>query len=112
MLFRSPEIGFQLLVQGVGSVVVSGISFTKMIQHFGPVRSTMMTALVPGLSALGAAYFLGEPLYWNLGAGLTLVTLGILFGVRVAKPQATTPIAPQLTPKLTAYRQPDKRALR
>jgi hypothetical protein len=29
--------------------------------------------------------FLGEPLVWNLGLGLALVTLGILFGVRAVK---------------------------
>lgn len=90
------EIAFQLVFQGLGSVVVSGIGFTKMIQHFGPVRSTMITALVPSLSALGAVYFLGEPLYWNLLAGLTLVTLGILFGVRKSKP--TLPSAMPITP--------------
>ena len=76
------EMAFQAVYQGVGSVVISGISFTKMIQHFGPVRSTMMTALVPGLSALGAVFFLGEPLHWTLMLGLALVTLGIVFGVR------------------------------
>lgn len=76
------EIVFQMVFQGVGSVVISGISFTKMVQYFGPVRSTMITAVVPGLSALGAVMFLGEPLYWNLLAGLTLVTAGIVFGVR------------------------------
>ena len=63
-------------------MVISGVTFTQMIRHFGPVRSTMITALVPGLSALGAVAVLGEPLSWNLGAGLALVTLGILFGVR------------------------------
>ena len=85
------EFAFQMLFQGVGSVVISGISFTRMIQHFGPVRSTMITALVPGLSALGAVIFLGEPLYWSLIAGLLLVTSGILFGVQrvaAAKPLA------------------------
>lgn len=76
------EVLFQVLFQGVGSVVISGITFVRMIQYFGPVRSTMITALVPGLSALGAVVFLGEPLYWNLMAGLVLVTVGILFGVR------------------------------
>jgi drug/metabolite transporter (DMT)-like permease len=75
------EIAFQTLFQGVGSVVISGIAFTQMIRHFGPVRSTMITALVPGLSALGAVLLLGEPLHWNLLAGLVLVTTGILFGV-------------------------------
>ncbi len=83
-VFTAPlrEVVFQVLFQGWGSVVISGIAFTKMIQYFGPVRSTMITALVPGLSALGAVLFLGEPLFWNLAAGLLLVTAGIMFGVR------------------------------
>jgi drug/metabolite transporter (DMT)-like permease len=87
-VFTAPlgEVLFQVGFQGWGSVVISGISFTKMVQHFGPVRTTMITALVPGLSAFGAVVFLGEPLNWNLAAGLALVTLGILFGVRAAAP--------------------------
>ena len=76
------DVAFQMVFQGVGSVVISGITFTKMIQHFGPVRSTMITALVPGLSALLAVLVLGEPLGWNVLAGLALVTAGIVFGVR------------------------------
>ena len=76
------EIAFQMLFQGGGSVVISGISFTRMIQHYGPVRSTMITALVPGLSAIGAVVFLDEPMHWNLVAGLLLVTAGILVGVQ------------------------------
>jgi drug/metabolite transporter (DMT)-like permease len=89
-VFTAPlrEVLFQAVFQGWGSVVISGITFTKMIQHYGPVRSTMITALVPGLSALGAVLFLGEPLFWNLAAGLALVTLGILFGVRAMAPVA------------------------
>ncbi len=47
----------------------------------------MITALVPGLSALGAVAVLGEPMHWNLLAGLALVTGGILLGVLV-KPAA------------------------
>ena len=89
------EIVFNMLFQGVGSVVISGITFTKMVQHFGPVRSTMITAVVPGLSALGAVLFLNEPLHWNLLAGLALVTLGITFGVRshAKAPVSSTPAA-------------------
>ena len=82
------EVVFQMLFQGGGSVVISGITFTKMIQYYGPVRSTMITALVPGLSALGAVLLLDEPMFWNLSAGLALVTLGILFGVRASAPAA------------------------
>ena len=78
----------QGLMQGVGSVVISGITFTHMVRHYGPVRSTMITALVPGLSALGAVLFLGEPMHWNLLAGLACVTGGILLGERAARPAA------------------------
>lgn len=84
------DIFFQMLFQGCGSVVISGITFTKMVQYFGPVRTTMFTAVVPGSSALGAVYFLGEPLTWNLWAGLALVTVGILFGVRQARDLTVT----------------------
>ena len=88
------EIAFQALFQGVGSVAISGISFVAMVRAFGPVRSTMITALVPGLSALAAVALLGEPLGWNLVAGLVLVTAGILFGVRAGAPRkiADSPI--------------------
>ena len=88
------EILFQMVFQGVGSVVISGITFTRMIQHYGPVRSTMITALVPGLSAIGAVWLLGEPLHWNLGAGLLLVTLGIFFGVLGSRPPPAARPAP------------------
>ena len=44
----------------------------------------MLTAVVPGLSALSAALVLAEPLPWNVMTGLALVTLGIVFGVRQA----------------------------
>ena len=91
-LFTAPiqDILFQMVFQGCGSVVISGITFTRMIQYFGPVRTTMFTAIVPGSSALGAVFFLGEPLTLNLWLGLGLVTVGILFGVRQVKPSPET----------------------
>lgn len=85
------EIAFQMGMQGLGSVVVSGISFTLMVQRFGPVRSTMMTAVVPGLSALAAVVFLHEPLNAGLVAGLALVTAGIVLGVRASAAPAAVP---------------------
>ncbi len=87
------EMVFHALFQGVGSVVISGITFMQMVRAFGPVKSTMITALVPGLSALGAVLLLGEPLGWNLLAGLVLVTAGILFGVRAARQNTMNSVA-------------------
>ncbi len=94
-VFMAPwtDVAFQMFFQGVGSVVISGITFTKMIQYFGPVRSTMITALVPGLSAIAAALVLGEPLGWNVLLGLGLVTSGIVFGVRKGMANATKSVA-------------------
>ncbi len=104
-VFGAPlkQVVFQALFQGWGSVVISGITFTKMIQHFGPVRSTMIPALVPGLSALGAVLFLGEPLGWNLAAGLALVSAGILFGVRTGAPVAAEKEALPASPSAAQY---------
>ena len=83
-LIKAPisEIVFQFLFQGVLSVVVSGITFNQMIRYFGPVRSTMITAVVPGLSAIGASLILGESMSLYVMCGLALVTLGIVFGVQ------------------------------
>lgn len=91
------ELLFQAGFQGIGSVVISGITFTQMVRHFGPVRSTMITSLVPGLSALGAVVFLGEPMHANLLAGLALVTVGIVFGVHAAVRQSVTATTPPST---------------
>lgn len=87
------EIITQMVVQGVLSVAISGITFTRMIEYWGPVRSTMVTALVPGLSALGAVFFLGEPLSWHLMLGLMLVTTGIVLGVLSSRRLVPTPTA-------------------
>ena len=80
------EIGFQAFFQGGISVVVSGLSFTQMVRHYGPVRTSMITSVVPATSAMGAVLRLGEPLHAHLLWGLLCVTLGILGGVWAAKP--------------------------
>jgi drug/metabolite transporter (DMT)-like permease len=75
------EIVMQMVMQGIGSGIVGNIGFTMMLKAFGPVRTTMMTALVPSLAALSAVFFLGEPLYWNLIAGLALALSGVVLGI-------------------------------
>ncbi len=84
------NVAFQMFFQGLLSVVVSGITFNQMVRYFGPVRTTMITAVVPGLGALGASFILDEVLILNVFVGLVLVTLGVLFGIgfRSSKKQA------------------------
>jgi drug/metabolite transporter (DMT)-like permease len=76
------ELIEQAFMQGGLSVVVSGITFLMRVSHYGPVRSTMITALVPGLAAMGGVFILGEPLSWNIVLGLLAVSVGIVFGVK------------------------------
>jgi drug/metabolite transporter (DMT)-like permease len=79
------ELVLQGVLQGALSVGVAMIAFTQVVKVFGPTRTTMITALVPGLSALGAVPILGEPLSpWVLG-GVALTMLGMMVGV-VFKP--------------------------
>jgi drug/metabolite transporter (DMT)-like permease len=81
---------FQMFFQGVLSVVVSGITFNQMVRYFGPVRTTMMTAVVPALAALGASIYLDEHLSSNVIMGLILVTFGIFFGIGSRSVKART----------------------
>lgn len=81
------EIAFQAVFQGGLSMLVAGVAFTQVVRTFGPVRSVMITALVPGLAALLAVPLLGETLeLWTVG-GLAAVTLGLLVGLRAAAPR-------------------------
>jgi drug/metabolite transporter (DMT)-like permease len=76
------EIVFQAVYQGGISMFVAGVAFTQVIKTFGPVRTTMITAVVPVLATISAVPLLGESLTAVGGAGLVSVTLGLLIGVR------------------------------
>ena len=75
----------QMLFQGGVVVGLAGVCFAVMVGHFGPLRTMMLTALVPGLASLLAVWWLDEPLTWNMLVGLGCVTAGILLGVRAAR---------------------------
>jgi len=83
-----PEIAFQAVYQGGLAMLVAGFAFTQVVASFGPVRTTMITALVPALSALAAVPLLNEPLTALPLAGLVCVTLGLAIGLRAAAPRS------------------------
>jgi drug/metabolite transporter (DMT)-like permease len=65
-----------------------------VVSTFGPVRTTMVTALVPVLAALAAVPLLGEPLGGPALGGLVCVTAGLLLGLWAARqPAAPKPSA-------------------
>jgi drug/metabolite transporter (DMT)-like permease len=77
------EMLFQAFFQGGISMLVAGIAYTKALNTFGPMRTTMATAVVPALAALAAVALLGEPLHAATLGGLACVTLGLLVGTGV-----------------------------
>lgn len=79
------EIMFQGVYQGGLAMLVAGFAFTQVVASFGPVRTTMITALVPVLAALAAVPLLDEPLTALPLAGLVCVTLGLSIGLRAAR---------------------------
>jgi drug/metabolite transporter (DMT)-like permease len=92
------EIAFQAGYQGGISMFLAGVAFTQVIKTFGPVRTTMITAVVPVLATIAAVPLLGESLTAVSVAGLVSVTLGLLIGVRAQAgsvrpvPQARTQV--------------------
>ncbi len=67
--------------QGLVSVVLNTLLYTRMVATFGPTVSTMITALVPGVAAVAAVPLLGEPLTTAALVGLVAVTVGMVVGV-------------------------------
>lgn len=105
-LGRTPgaELAAQAFFQGGVTMLLAGVAYTRVVQTFGPVRTTMVTALVPGLAALAAVPLLGETLGPAALAGLVCVTAGLLLGLRQAA--ARTPVAPTLPPAAPAHPAP------
>jgi drug/metabolite transporter (DMT)-like permease len=80
------EIAFQAVYQGGLAMLVAGLAYTQVVQTFGPLRTTMLTALVPPLAALLAVPVLGEALGLPALGGLMCVALGLAVGLRAAAP--------------------------
>lgn len=86
------ELAFQAVYQGGFAMLVAGFAFTHVVTIFGPLRTVMITAMVPVISALAAVPLLGEPLSPLPLAGLVCVTLGLLVGLRTVSAPARAPV--------------------
>jgi drug/metabolite transporter (DMT)-like permease len=75
------EVFLQGTFQGLLSVIVALLAYTRAVAALGPVVTTMMTAAVPGTAALVAVPLLHEPLSTIAGFGLIFVTFGMIGAV-------------------------------
>ena len=83
------DIGGQALFQGVLSMIISLVLFTRAVSMLGASLTTTITASVPATGAVAAFFLLSEPLTTFTGGGVVLVTIGMLaavLGARPAKP--------------------------
>ena len=75
-----PLILLQCLYQGLIAASIAGLLYTYANQTIGPLKASLMLALVPGLSAVAAVPLLGEPLGAITLVGVVLVTCGAVLG--------------------------------
>ena len=76
-----PEIGIQLIVEGVMAGAGNLYTFAKAVEILGPGRAALFPSLVPGLAVLIAIPVLGEipnALQWT---GLFVISAGLLLSV-------------------------------
>lgn len=77
----------QGVYQGIIAASLAGTLYAYANMTIGPMRASLMLALVPGVSALAAVPMLGEDLGLTTLVGVALVTVGAVLGTtqQVAK---------------------------
>lgn len=75
-----PLILLQCLYQGVIAACAASLLYAYANQNIGPMKASLMLALVPGISALAAVPLLGEALGMTTLLGVILVTFGAVLG--------------------------------
>jgi len=81
MLVPTATILVTAFFQGTIALVFSMWVFTRAVAALGPTKTTMVTSVVPALSAVLAVPLLGEPLSLLLVLGVAAVTAGMLIGI-------------------------------
>jgi drug/metabolite transporter (DMT)-like permease len=78
-LFTAPwtDVAWQALGQGVVAGMLGLVTYTAAIKRLGAARASLSAALVPVMTALGAAWLLGEPLTGATLLALALVVPGV-----------------------------------
>jgi drug/metabolite transporter (DMT)-like permease len=80
------EIALHGMFHGWIAFMLSMWLFMRVMQSFGPVKTTMLTAWAPVLASLAAVPLLGEHLTPFVLLGLLGVSLGTILGVSGARP--------------------------
>lgn len=74
------EISLQAVYQGVVAALLAGVMYSYANQKIGSCQASMMLALVPGVSAVGAFFILDEALTLQVVLGIVIVSIGAILG--------------------------------
>lgn len=74
------EIALQGVYQGLVAALLAGGMYSYANQKIGSCQASMMLALVPGVSAVGAYFMLGEALSLHVVLGIVVVSIGAILG--------------------------------
>lgn len=74
------EIALQCVYQGIIAAMLAASLYSYANQKIGACQASMMLALVPAVSAIGADFVLDEPLTWTVIAGILVVSAGAIMG--------------------------------
>jgi drug/metabolite transporter (DMT)-like permease len=80
LLVPQQELVLQGVYQGIIAALGAGLGYAYATQTIGPIKASLMLALVPGISSVMAVPLLGEPLGIATVLGLLCVTIGAIWG--------------------------------
>lgn len=78
-------ITLQGVYQGVIAALVAGGFYSYAVQKVGASEASMMLALVPAVTAVGAYLILGEALGLTTIVGIVVVSIGALLGAAAGR---------------------------
>lgn len=74
------DITLQCVYQGIIAAMLAASLYSYANQKIGACQASMMLALVPAVSAIGAYFILDEQLTWTVILGIVIVSTGAIVG--------------------------------
>lgn len=74
------DITLQCVYQGIIAAMLAGSLYSFANQKIGACQASMLLALVPAVSAIGAYFILDEQLTWTVILGIFVVSTGAIIG--------------------------------
>ncbi len=78
----STDVVASVLVLGLVCTALAFVLFFRLVALVGPVRSTVITFINPGVAIVLGIVVLAEPLTWGIAIGFPLVLLGSFWATR------------------------------